>query len=230
MGGVLGGTPKALAPIDGRPFVELQLRFLARNGVRDAVLCTGVGADAIVAELGDGRQLGMRLAYSREREQLGTGGAVREAAALIDGPRFLVLNGDSLVDVALDDLERRHVAVHARATLALARVADAGRYGAVRQADDGAIAEFVEKPEAAGGGLINAGLCLLERDIVELIPAAGPASLERDVFPALVGAGLHGLVAHGAFVDIGTADAYRAVLDAPKDLLRLAGVDGDEPG
>lgn len=224
MGDALGGLPKALAPMAGRPFVEHLIRFLARHGVRDVVLCTGAGAEQVAAALGDGRSLGVRLAYAREEEPLGTGGAIRNAAPLVDGPRWLVLNGDSLVDVSPDALVDHHLGHRARATLALAGVPDTSRYGAVRLAADSAVVEFTEKRASdVAGGLVNAGMCVLERDVLDLIPAHGACSLERDVFPRLTGAGLFGLATGGGFVDIGTAEAYLAVRDAPGELLRIAG-------
>src|SRR5881296_2642669 len=91
-----GDLPKPLAPLGGRPFLAWQLEWLRANGVRDAVLCAGYGAQRIQETLGDGSRLGLRLTYSVEPEPLGTGGALRLAAWAVDGP-CLVLNGDTLV-------------------------------------------------------------------------------------------------------------------------------------
>jgi NDP-sugar pyrophosphorylase family protein len=205
---VAGDTPKALVEIAGTPFLDRLLAHLAASGLHDVVLCTGVGADRVAAHCGDGSRWGLEIRSSREDTPLGTGGALRLARGLIASSPFLVLNGDSFVDADPRALVSFHTARRAGATLLLVRVPDRSRFGSVRLGDGGRIAAFEEKG-LAGPGLVNAGVYALSRNVLDAIPAGRPVSLESEVFPALVGGGLFGFVAHARFIDIGTPESFR---------------------
>ncbi|MBI3945599.1 MAG: D-glycero-beta-D-manno-heptose 1,7-bisphosphate 7-phosphatase [Armatimonadetes bacterium] len=204
---VIGDLPKILAPIAGRPFLHSLLAYLRGQGITDVVLATGHGAAAVAACGGDGSARGLRLRYSEETEPLGTGGAIRLAAPQIGSDPFLVLNGDSLVGADLARTVAFHQERGARATLVLAEVPDKTRFGSVLLEPDGRVAGFVEKG-ASGPGRINAGIYVMNREVLQAIPAGRSVSVEREVFPALVGRGLYGLVAPGPFIDIGTPEAF----------------------
>jgi mannose-1-phosphate guanylyltransferase len=177
---------------------------------------------------------------------LGTGGALKFAQDLL-GERFLMLNGDVLTDLDLAAQLRQHEETGASATLALVHVADPAAYGLVLLHDDLSVRAFVEKPGkrargnadtggngAGGPDLINAGVYVLERDVLEYIsPAGTTSSIEHDVFPRLVGKGLFGHPASGYWLDIGTPERY---LEATFDLLdgtagpRVAATPHRQPG
>jgi len=142
---------------------------------------------------------------------------LKHAEALLD-ERFLMLNGDVLTDIDVTAQLARHEATGARATLALHPVEDPSAYGLVRLDGHGAVTEFVEKPsvDQIDTHNISAGVYVLERSVLELLEAGRPASIERDVFPELVGHGLHGHVAAGYWMDIGTPERY---LQATFDIL-----------
>jgi mannose-1-phosphate guanylyltransferase len=145
-----------------------------------------------------------------EPRPLGTGGALKFAEDLLD-ERFLMLNGDVLTDLDLTAQLAQHERTGARATLALVPVDDPSAYGLVRRAADTSVDEFVEKPgrEQIGTQLINAGAYVLDRDVLDVMAPAGTnTSIERDVFPLLVGHGLFGFEASGYWLDIGTPDRY----------------------
>ena len=222
LGAVLGDRAKPLMPVAGRPFVAYLLQRLARQGVAEAILCVGHRADLVRAALGDGLAGGPRLRYSEERELLGTGGALKLAADLIGPEPFFVLNGDSFFAADLPALRRAHDARGALATLALAKVLDVGRYGAVEMGPDGAIRRFAEKG-AAGTGVINAGVYVFGRAVLDAIPPGRVVSLERDVFPGLVGRGFYGVPGAGYFVDIGVPEDYARLGDDPRRLLAAVG-------
>jgi len=200
---------KPLVTLVDRPFIAYMLEWLHRHGVTDVVLACGFRADGVRAELGDGGRYGLRLHYVEEAEPLGTGGALRHAGYLLD-ERFLVCNGDVLTDIDLSAQIAQHERTAAVATLALIAVPDPRAYGLVRCAADGAVLEFIEKPEtvAPGEAQVSAGAYVLERSVLELIPPTGPASLEHEVWPALIGAGLYGYAASGYWLDIGTPERY----------------------
>lgn len=215
--GVLDGVPKALAPVAGQPFLDHVLLKLRDAGLRQALLCIGVHADAIRARYRACPVPGMALSFSEEREPLGTGGALRNAAPAILGETFLLLNGDTFVDLDVDRFLAQHRRDAAAITLALAHVANGERYGAVELDERGQVRSFHEKAIRPSGNaepaaaFINAGWYLLQREVLQSVPKAPPAvSLEFDVLPRWIGRGLYGYVTDGYFIDIGV----------PEDLLR----------
>jgi D-glycero-alpha-D-manno-heptose 1-phosphate guanylyltransferase len=206
---VVPDRPKALAIVAGRPFLAWVLDWLDAAGIRRAVLCTGHRGDELRAACGV-RHGGLVLEYSEEPEALGTGGALAHALPLLTSEPVLVLNGDSLCRAPLDALWQTHRSRAASATLLLSRVDEVGRYGVVRVGSDCRVERFVEKGAERGPGWISAGVYLLDQRFLRSIPAGGSVSLEHDVFPAWVGKGLYAHAAPGAFIDIGTPDAYSA--------------------
>jgi mannose-1-phosphate guanylyltransferase len=210
--------PKPVVPLVGRPFISYMLQWLHRHGVEDVILGCGFMADAVREVLGDGSGLGIRLRYLEEPKPLGTGGALKFAEDLLD-ERFFMLNGDVLTDMDLTAQLEQHDRTGARATLALYPVEDPSAYGLVRCEPDGTVREFIEKPplDELDTNLINAGAYILERDVLDGMPPAGTnVSIEREVFPRLVGRGLYGYESSGYWMDIGTPERY---LQATYDIL-----------
>jgi mannose-1-phosphate guanylyltransferase len=210
-------TPKPVMPLAGRPFLTFMLDWVHRHGVDEVILSCGFMSEAVKRVLGDIYD-GMRLRYVIEREPLGTAGPVRLAhdEGLLE-ERLLVLNGDVLSDMDLGAELAEHERNGARATLALYPVDDTSSYGVVPTADDGRVEAFLEK--AAGEvptNRINAGAYVVEREVVETIPAGRAVSFEREIFPELVGSGLYGYAGEGYWIDIGTPERY---LEATWDLL-----------
>jgi len=209
---LLGGTPKSLAPVAGRPFLEHLLLLLKRHGFTDVVLCLGHGADAIRSHFGDGARWGVHLTYSVEPEPLGTGGAVRHAlVGRHANADFLVLNGDTYAVLNYAGLLAFHRQHQALATLVLVHTADTQDYGTVQLGPAGRIVAFREKASQSGDSLVSAGVYAFHPAILAHIPAGSLVSLEKEVFPALARAGLaiYGYVTEGVFYDIGTPERYR---------------------
>jgi len=212
---------KPVVPLVDRPFIAYMLEWLCGHGIDDVILSCGFMAEGVGAVLGDGSRFGVRLRYSQEPRPLGTGGALKFAEELLDD-RFLMLNGDVLSDMDLTAQLRQHERTGARATLALVPVEDPSAYGLVRREPDCSVSAFVEKPgsEEIDTNLINAGAYVLERELLDSMPPAGTnISIEREVFPALVGHGLFGYAADGYWLDIGTPAGY---LQATFDILEGA--------
>ncbi len=211
--------PKGLAPIAGKPFLEIQIELLADQGAERFVLCVGHRAGQIEAHFGDGSRWGVRIEYSLEQEQLlGTGGALRLAQRWFD-PQALVLNGDTYFALDYRRLVEHHRVERRRAgvlaTIALARAPDASRYGSVvLDAAGRRVAGFAEKAAfpAATAGWLNAGAYVLERELIDSVPADRPASLERDVFPEVLRSGdrIAALTSQQPFFDIGTPEGLDA--------------------
>jgi NDP-sugar pyrophosphorylase family protein len=209
---VVSDRPKALAPVGATSFLAMQLELLRDRGARHFVLCVGHMAEQIEAAFGDGSALGARIDYSRDGAKLlGTGGALKRAERFF-APAAIVINGDTYIDVDLARLARVHSSARERgaATLTLARVSDASRYGTVEVEGDRVIG-FREKG-ANGSAWVNAGVYVIERELLARVPPNEVVSLERDVFPAALRAGL-ALAAfeqEEVFTDIGTPEALRA--------------------
>jgi mannose-1-phosphate guanylyltransferase len=210
-------VPKPVVPLVGRPFIAFMLDWLRGHGVDDVIMSCGFLADGVRRVLGDGAAHGVRLRYVEEPRPLGTGGALKFAERLLD-ERFLMLNGDVLTDLDVTAQLALHEARGARGTLALIGVEDPSAYGLVRTRPDGAVTGFVEKPapDQIDTHDISAGIYVLERSVLELLEPNRPASIERDVFPRLVGEGLYGYVGEGYWLDIGTPERY---LDGTFDIL-----------
>jgi mannose-1-phosphate guanylyltransferase len=212
-------VPKPALTLVDRPFLAYMIEWLAAHGVTEVVLACGFLPDVLREALGDGEHAGVRLTYVTEPDRRGTAGAIRFAAdALGDrlDDRFLALNGDVLTDLDLIALIRAHGERGARATIALYPVDDSAAYGLVSVDADGNVTEFVEKTGEAVPGEINAGAYLLERSVLELIPPEREVSIEREVFPRLIGHGLGALRLDGYWMDIGTPERY---LQASWDIL-----------
>jgi NDP-sugar pyrophosphorylase family protein len=200
--------PKVLAPVLGRPFLFHLLDWLEGTGVRDVVLCTGYGAEQ-VREAVRWSYKGMRVRHSREPEPMGTGGALRAALPLLPSGPVLVANGDSFPRVDLAAFVDFHLRRGSGASLVLARVPDASRFGRVEADARGRVLRFAEKDGRPVSGWINAGVYLLSRDRIASMPERRAVSLEREVFPGWLDHGIFAMRTDGAFIDIGTPESYR---------------------
>jgi mannose-1-phosphate guanylyltransferase len=210
-------VPKPVVPLVDRPFIAYMLEWLSGHGVTDVVMSCGFLASGVRNVLGDGRGFDLRIRYVEEPHPLGTAGALKFAETLLD-ERFLMLNGDVLCDLDVTAQVAQHEQTGAKATLALVAVDDPSHYGLVRLDEGNAVREFVEKPapDQIDTKLISAGAYVLERSVLELIPPDTRYSIERDVFPRLIGTGLYGWPGSGYWLDIGTPQRY---LQATFDIL-----------
>jgi mannose-1-phosphate guanylyltransferase len=206
-----------MLPLVDRPLLAYTFEHLGRHGVEDIRLACGYLPDQLQAHFG-GEYDGLRLTYSVEDEPLDSGGGIAFAGRGIGGS-FFALNGDSLREADLDAMVQFHRAKGARATILLTPVADPSRYGLVRTAPDGRVESFLEKPrpEEIDTDLINAGLYVLEPDVLDLVPEGRPVSIEREVFPTLAAEGsVYGIALPGYWLDVGTPESY---LQAHRDVL-----------
>jgi D-glycero-alpha-D-manno-heptose 1-phosphate guanylyltransferase len=202
---VVADVPKPMAPIAGRPFLEILLGSLARKGFARVVLSLGFMAEKISDHFG-ARFVGMDIAYVVEETPLGTGGATRLAATACTQDHAFVFNGDTYLDLEVDLLERqwqakRHPIVVGR------QVPDTMRYGQL-VVDGKQITRFAEKG-IAGPGLINAGCYVLATDALAQFPVNHPFSIETDyLVPEVARATVDVFVTEGLFIDIGIPEDY----------------------
>ena len=214
--------PKPAVPLVDRPSIRYMVDWLGRHGVTEVIMACGFRADDLRVALGDAIRGGPSIRYVQEDEPLGTAGPLRLAADQgLLGDRFMVLNGDVLTDLDLTALQRQHAETGALVTLALYPVDDPSSYGLVRRARSGEVLGFLEKPgtDEIDTDEISAGAYVVEPRVLELIPPGRAVSIEREVFPRLVGQGLYGRRLEGYWMDIGTPERY---LQASWDILEGA--------
>lgn len=205
---VVADRPKPMASINDRPFLAYLLDQLHQAGVVNVVFCTGYKGDQLQQSLGTSYR-GMHLHYSRETQPMGTGGALRLALGLTSSDPILALNGDSYINADLNTLLHFHQQMGATISMLLAQVPDTQRYGHVELKPDGQLESFNEKGAHRGPGLVNAGIYLMARSVLQEIPPDTAVSLERDVLPRYINHSLWGLPCQGGFIDIGTPESYR---------------------
>ena len=200
-----------MIPIMGVPFLELMLRRIKDAGIDHVILASGYLPDAISSYFGDGSGLGLRLTYVVEETPMGTAGAIKNVEEHIVGP-FFVFNGDVLTSLDLRAMMAFHEKHGGLGALHLITVEDPSAFGAVVHDRDGRIAKFVEKPPkgTSPSNDVNAGTYLLEREILNYIPAGRAVSIERETFPAVLGEGnaLFAYVTADYWIDLGRPEHY----------------------
>ena len=205
---VVALTPKPLAAVGDRPFVELLVRQLRHQGIRRLVMCTGYLAQEVENELGDGRKFDVTIEYSKGSHPMGTAGAIKLAEPLLsDSSDFLVMNGDSFIEVDFRELIQFHRRKNGIASVAVVKMKNEQRYGTVQITPAGRVSGFKEKTDGDPTGFINAGIYVFNHRILDHIPD-GAVSLEKDIFPSVLDEGIYALEQHGVFIDIGTPGDY----------------------
>ena len=216
-------TPKPMLTVAGIPVTEHQLAMAKAAGITEIVLATSYLSEVFIPYFGDGSQWGMKIKYAVEKQPLGTGGAIRNAAQLLDSAESVViLNGDVLSSHNLSEQIRQHEARNADVTLHLTVVDDARAFGCVPTDSDGRVTAFLEKMENPVTNQINAGCYVFNPRVISTIPLDTVVSVERETFPQLVenGAAVFGYVENAYWLDIGTP---RALLKASKDIVTRNG-------
>lgn len=205
---VVPDLPKPMAPVAGRPFLEILLNWLARNGFTRVILSLGYQAEKIVAHFGTSYS-GMELVYEIEAKPLGTGGAIRQASMHCTGSHFFVFNGDSYLDLEVAEVEAWWQR-HRRPVIVARAVADTTRYGRL-ETDGSRIIEFIGQG-TPGPGIINGGCYVLNIDQLSQWPSGEAFSIEADYFPNEVKKHNYDVfIYRGFFIDIGVpADYIRA--------------------
>jgi mannose-1-phosphate guanylyltransferase len=212
---VTGDAPKSLASIGDRPFLELLLSQLRRYGFHRVILAVGYRNDAIRAHFGD-RALGLTLEYSIESEPLGTGGALRKAADLVESGSALIMNGDSYTDADLSAFAADYR--DAKADVSMVVVPADGRVdcGLVSVGASCKVVGFKEKQSSSGTQHVNAGIYMVSKRILFDVPIGLQVSLEAELFPRWLAEGksLRAFSYSGSCIDIGTPERYRSAQDS----------------
>ncbi|HEX4074029.1 MAG TPA: nucleotidyltransferase family protein [Candidatus Acidoferrales bacterium] len=208
--GVIGeATPKPMAPINGRPFMELLLKQLKRHGFCRVILSVGHKHEVIREHFGD-NAFGMELVYSVEKSPLGTGGALRQAVSDVNTGAVIVMNGDSYTDADLSSLIREHKENGADVTVVVIPEtrSDAGSVVLDR---GGKIKTFAEKRVVPESRYLSAGIYMLDKSLIATIPSAAKISIEEQLVPQWLADGktIQASIFEGACIDIGTPERYQ---------------------
>ena len=212
-------TPKPMLQVAGLPFTEHQINKARAAGITEIVLATSFKAELFEPYFGDGKNFGISIKYAIEEVALGTGGAISNAGAMLEGSGpVAIFNGDVLSKHDLDGQFKFHQANGADVTLYLTEVEDARAYGAVELDNTGRVSAFNEKMENPPTNIINAGCYIFNRGIIDAIPVGKVISVERETFPQLLvsGAKVFGFIDKSYWLDIGTP---AALLKASRDLV-----------
>jgi mannose-1-phosphate guanylyltransferase len=207
-------SPKPMLPVAGLPVTEHQILAAKRAGIHTLVLATSYLSEVFTPYFGDGSAWGIRILYAVEKEPLGTGGAIRNAAEMLDienlgDEPIVVFNGDVLSRHSIADQINFHQSKHADATLHLIEVEDARAFGCVPTDADGRVTAFLEKMDNPITNSINAGCYVFHSSVLERIPLGEVVSIERETFPALVASGrlVFGYKEQAYWLDVGTPAA-----------------------
>lgn len=204
---VTGGGQKVLVKIDGKPFIEILIDYIAAQGGRRFILCTGHGADA-VEEYFKLHRPDLNIVFSIEHEPLGTGGAIKQGSGFVSTDEFIAMNGDcfcAMDYVALVEKLRKR---HAQALIAVTEVEDGRDYGTIDIAADESILAFKEKQPILQKALINTGTYCFKKNVFDLVVTPNKFSIEYDFFPHLVGKQFYAFRVGNRFIDIGTPERY----------------------
>jgi len=212
--------PKPLMPVADRPCIDYILRSLVEAGIKKIIIATHHLSDKLIKSIGDGLEYDASIVYSFEETPAGTAGAVKRVEDFIDGT-FIVAMGDIVADVDIAALLDFHREKKAVATIALTKVEDPSQYGVAAINEKGRIQRFQEKPkrEEAFSNLVNAGIYVLERSVIEFIPEGRMFDFSKDLFPKMLAKRLpiYGKVLDGIWLDIGRpGDLLKASLEIVK--------------
>lgn len=198
--------PKPLLPLVNVPMVERMIRNLPEK-IDTVILAVNYGLEQMLEHFKK-TNVGRKVIIVPEKEPLGTGGAMKNCEKYITGTTA-VFNGDVVTSINLEEMIEYHKSKKAKGTLALWEVENPNRFGVVKLVK-GEILEFQEKPPKGEelSNLINAGTYILEPELINIIPANEKVSIERDIYPKIVGNGLYGLPFEGHFIDAGTPESY----------------------
>ena len=215
-------SPKPMLPVACLPVTEHQIMAAKKAGIHTLVLATSYLSEVFTPYFGDGSKWGIKILYAVEKEPLGTGGAIRNAAELLgrDEP-IVIFNGDVLSRHSIADQVAFHLAKGADATLHLIEVEDARAFGCVPTDHEGRVTAFLEKMENPVTNSINAGCYVFNPEILDRIPLGEVVSIERETFPELVSSGrpVYGYKERAYWLDVGTPAALfkgsRDLVDGP---------------
>lgn len=214
---VVSDRPKPLADVCGKPFMEYLILELKKHGVSHIIMAVGYKGSMVEEYFGDGSSLGIKIEYSYEETQLGTAGAIKNAEKFLEDPEFLVLNADTFYQAAYEELIEFYNGHDFDMAIVLRRVHDKSRYGSV-SVNGHVITGFNEKSSDKVPGVINGGIYLMSRKVLDYIPMNRKCSLENEVIPQMLSESrkIGAVINDGYFIDIGVPKDYYLFIEDVK--------------
>lgn len=198
--------PKPVLPVLDKPCLRYLIESLVEAGIKHIIMACGYKSDVLMSDIGDGSDLGINIEYSFEEEPLGTGGAIKLVEERLDDV-FVATNGDIFADIDVRAEIEKHIYTGAKVSLALTPVKNPCEFGIVRLDDTGRILEFKEKPkpEEVFSDLVNAGIYIMNKEVLADVPSGKFFDLSKDLFPIVLGRGdrMQGYVLSGVWRDVG---------------------------
>ena len=204
----LGETPKILAPVNGKPFLDFLFRWLSSQGAKKIILSLGYLADQVIDHLEKNENYDMKIVYAVENKQLGTAGALSFVSDYIENYPAIILNGDSFVNADFCNLIEFHKTSSALVTILSTLVGDVKRFGEIKVSGNADVVSFREKGNNSSSGYINAGIYAMSYEALDFIKNFDKGSLETDVFSQLKLGDLKAYQGKFDFIDIGTPQSY----------------------
>jgi len=212
---VVSDRPKPMADFNGKPFLDILIRNLVNFGIERIILSTGYMSEVIEKSLHAWNEIA-NVCFVKEKELLGTGGAVKNALDKTTAEDFFIVNGDSYCQGDMIEMEQQHFDSNAIFTMLLTQVDNAREFGTVEVAENNKVQNFIEKnineihyPDSKPvPKLVNAGVYLCNRKALINFPDLDQFSLEYDVFPGLISHSFYGFITDAPLFDIGTAKSY----------------------
>ena len=214
---VVKELPKPMAPINGRPFLEYQLNYLANYGIDRVIFAVGYLSETISNHFGNSFN-GIEIDYAYEENPLGTGGGILNAFHKRKTKELIVLNGDTLFEIDINSFYSKHKNSNSLFSLALRELSSVDRYGSVLL-ESSIIRKFAEKGAYAGKGSINGGIYIINEAFFEKAQLPEKFSMEKDVFEILLNDfDFYGFPFSNYFLDIGIPEDYNKAQDEFKKL------------
>lgn len=200
---IVSDKPKSMVAIKGMPFLEYQIKYFKKQKFNNFVICSGYKYHHIVNYFSNQYDKSIKISHSIEEEQLGTGGAIKQALRLVEN-QFFVVNGDTIAQVNLHEMIKFHIEKMADMTISLVKIGDSSRYGSVITDEDNRIIKFDEKQTGTTNQFINSGIYLIKKNSIDWKSLPTKFSLEKDVFSTMIkNKRIFGYETDGYFVDIG---------------------------
>ncbi len=208
--GILPQVPKPLAPINGKPFLDIVFSQIKKCSQITKIVLAVCHMAHLIIEHYKNQGHGIPIDFAIEREPLGTGGAIKNALKLTSSENVLCMNGDSFIEMDINDFIGTHLRTDRFMTIAIKRIENTDRYGFVKLTEHNRIVSFEEKRKGIIQGYINSGVYIFKRTIFDTIKENTCKSLEKELLPKFINQGVYGYVTSGKFIDIGTPESYKA--------------------
>ena len=204
---ILKDKPKCLAPINGKPFIDILIDNYIEQGLKRFIICVGYLKEQIIEYLCHRNDC--EIVFSKEDKPLGTGGALKKAQSLIKSDHYIVLNGDSFIEIDIYKYIKWFQLIQNDISIVITKINNSKRYGNVTFDKNGLITSFGKKNNSSLPAKINAGVYLFKKNTIDFSHFSDEFSIETEFFPSLIKRGIKTYYCKGKFIDIGTKNSFQ---------------------